>query len=149
MASEPSEESTVQKVAEVSSTTGLKEFTVQEVAEHSTRKDLYFTIHDKPTKTSFCRGGEEVLVDVAGQDATEAFEDVGHSDEAREILNGLLMGKIKGSKPVSSTAAPAATYSGSTESSFGLILYAVVFAGGLISYLAYQYLQSAQAQEQK
>lgn len=41
------------------------------------------------------RGGEEVLLDVGGQDATEAFEDVGHSDEAREILEGLLIGNLK------------------------------------------------------
>lgn len=34
-------------------------------------------------------------MDVAGQDATEAFEDVGHSDEAREILEGLLIGNLK------------------------------------------------------
>ena len=40
-------------------------------------------------------GGEEVLLDVGGQDATEAFEDVGHSDEAREILSGLQIGTIK------------------------------------------------------
>lgn len=40
-------------------------------------------------------GGEEVLLDVAGQDATEAFEDVGHSDEAREILEGLKVGNLK------------------------------------------------------
>lgn len=40
-------------------------------------------------------GGEEVLLDVGGQDATEAFEDVGHSDEAREILDGLLVGDLK------------------------------------------------------
>jgi cytochrome b involved in lipid metabolism len=40
-------------------------------------------------------GGEEVLLDVGGQDATEAFEDVGHSDEAREILDGLLIGDLK------------------------------------------------------
>jgi cytochrome b involved in lipid metabolism len=40
-------------------------------------------------------GGEEVLLDVGGQDATEAFEDVGHSDEAREILQGLLVGSLK------------------------------------------------------
>lgn len=40
-------------------------------------------------------GGEEVLLDVGGQDATEAFEDVGHSDEAREILEKLLIGKLK------------------------------------------------------
>ena len=36
-----------------------------------------------------------MLLDVAGQDATEAFEDVGHSDEARDILNGLLVGPLK------------------------------------------------------
>jgi cytochrome b involved in lipid metabolism len=42
-----------------------------------------------------CRGGEEVMLDVGGQDATEAFEDVGHSDEARDILNGLLIGNLK------------------------------------------------------
>lgn len=35
------------------------------------------------------------MLDVAGQDATEAFEDVGHSDEAREILNGLQIGTLK------------------------------------------------------
>ena len=41
------------------------------------------------------RGGEEVLIDVGGQDATEAFEDVGHSDEAREVLDGLKVGELK------------------------------------------------------
>lgn len=40
-------------------------------------------------------GGEEVLLDVGGQDATEAFEDVGHSDEARELLEPLLIGPLK------------------------------------------------------
>ena len=45
--------------------------------------------------TSPFRGGEEVLLDVGGQDATEAFEDVGHSDEAREILDGLIVGDLK------------------------------------------------------
>lgn len=44
---------------------------------------------------STLRGGEEVLLDVGGEDATEAFEDVGHSDEAREILDGLLVGSLK------------------------------------------------------
>ena len=35
------------------------------------------------------------MLDVGGQDASEAFEDVGHSDEARDILNGLLVGDLK------------------------------------------------------
>jgi cytochrome b involved in lipid metabolism len=57
-------------------------------------------------------GGEEVLLDMAGayqysdfrdgltdfgigKDATDAFEDVGHSDEAREILAGLIKGELE------------------------------------------------------
>ena len=35
------------------------------------------------------------MLDVAGQDATEAFEDVGHSDEARETLDRLYVGDLK------------------------------------------------------
>lgn len=35
------------------------------------------------------------MLDVGGQDATEAFEDVGHSDEARETLEQLLVGTLK------------------------------------------------------
>ena len=34
-------------------------------------------------------------MDVGGQEATEPFEDVGHSDEAREILDGLKIGELK------------------------------------------------------
>lgn len=52
----------------------------------------------KPPRLTFYpvfSGGEEVLLDVAGQDATEAFEDVGHSDEARELLGPLKVGELK------------------------------------------------------
>ncbi|CAN9111324.1 unnamed protein product [Alternaria alternata] len=76
-----------------------KEFTYSDVSEHNTKKDLYIVVHDKVyNASSFVDehpGGEEVLLDVGGQDSTEAFEDVGHSDEAREILDGLLVGNLK------------------------------------------------------
>ena len=39
-------------------------------------------------------GGEEVLLEQAGKDATETFEDVGHSTEAREIMKDLLVGVL-------------------------------------------------------
>jgi Cytochrome b5-like Heme/Steroid binding domain len=32
---------------------------------------------------------------LVGKDATDAFEDVGHSDEAREILAGLIKGDLE------------------------------------------------------
>lgn len=41
-------------------------------------------------------GGDEVLLEEAGRDATEAFEDVGHSDEARAMLPKMLLGEFKG-----------------------------------------------------
>ncbi|KAL4402416.1 heme binding protein [Malassezia pachydermatis] len=39
-------------------------------------------------------GGDEVLVSEASKDATESFEDVGHSDDARETLKSLQIGVI-------------------------------------------------------
>ena len=39
-------------------------------------------------------GGDEVLTTEAGKDATEHFEDVGHSDDAREQLKGMLIGTL-------------------------------------------------------
>lgn len=40
-------------------------------------------------------GGADVLCDVAGVDATEAYEEVGHSEDADEILKTFLIGTVK------------------------------------------------------
>uniref|UniRef100_H3A7S6 Cytochrome b5 type B n=1 Tax=Latimeria chalumnae TaxID=7897 RepID=H3A7S6_LATCH len=39
-------------------------------------------------------GGEEVLFEQAGGDATESFEDVGHSVDAREMLTQYYIGEL-------------------------------------------------------
>ena len=99
---------------------------------------------------NFCdRGGEEVLLDVAGQDATEAFEDVGHSDEAREILEGLKVGTLKREEgdPAPKAAATDKISAGpggksGSDSSFGVGLYAIILVGGLTAYFAYAFLAS-------
>ncbi|KAK2786686.1 hypothetical protein FQN52_007694 [Onygenales sp. PD_12] len=131
-----------------------KEFTFKEVAEHSSKKDLYVSIHDKIYDVSSFvdehPGGEEVLLDVGGQDATEAFEDVGHSDEAREILDGLLIGSLK-RVPGDPAPKPQPTASSSTGASqdttgFGIGLYAILILLGAVGYGAYQYLQEAGVQ---
>lgn len=97
-------------------------------------------------------GGEEVLLDVGGQDATEAFEDVGHSDEAREILEGMKVGTLKrvAGDPEPKVAATDKVSAGpggasSSDSSFGVGLYAIILVGGLAAYLAYSFLQSKDA----
>ncbi|KAF2670581.1 cytochrome b5 [Microthyrium microscopicum] len=132
-----------------------KELTYADVSAHATKKDLYMVIHDVVyNATPFVDehpGGEEVLLDVAGQDATEAFEDVGHSDEAREILEGLLVGQLKRSPgdPVPKVQAPNTSSSSSSgdATSFGIGLYAVILIGGAAAYAGYTYLQSQQAKQ--
>jgi len=39
-------------------------------------------------------GGEEVLLEQGGKDATESFEDVGHSTDAREMMKEYLVGEL-------------------------------------------------------
>lgn len=125
-----------------------KEFTYAQVAEHNTKKDLFIVVHDKVyNASSFVDehpGGEEVLLDVGGQDSTEAFEDVGHSDEAREILDGLLVGNLKRQegdpKPKSYATASSSSTAQTDGSSTGVGLYAVILLGGALAYAAYTFM---------
>jgi len=110
-------------------------------------------IHDKVyNSTSFVDehpGGEEVLLDVGGQDATEAFEDVGHSDEAREILEGLLVGTLKrvaGDPAPKVTTTTTAPRSSDAATGLGIGLYAIILLGGAAAFGAYKYVQSQGAQ---
>jgi hypothetical protein len=106
------------------------------------------------------RGGEEVLLDVGGQDSTEAFEDVGHSDEAREILDGLLVlmrsndnkqhsltPTQEGDPKPKSYAQPTSSASTTDGAGLGVGLYAIVLLGGALAFGAYKYLQGQSQQE--
>ena len=39
-------------------------------------------------------GGEEILRSFAGKDATEGFEDAAHSEDAKLIMDGLIVGRL-------------------------------------------------------
>lgn len=54
-------------------------------------------------------GGPEIMVDVAGQDATDEFEDIGHSNDARSQLKKYEIGKIKGDFKKEATATATST----------------------------------------
>ncbi|KAI9037572.1 cytochrome b5 [Aspergillus affinis] len=79
--------------------TTTKEFTLDDVNAHKSKTDLWVAIHGKVYDvTKYIKdhpGGIDVLVDVAGQDATQAYEDVGHSEDANEILETFLVGTLK------------------------------------------------------
>ncbi|KAJ5198453.1 Cytochrome b5 [Penicillium cinerascens] len=77
----------------------LPEYTMKDVAAHNTKTDLWIVIHGQVFDiTEYLQdhpGGADVLVETAGTDATAAYEDVGHSEDAREIMQPYLVGVLK------------------------------------------------------
>ena len=64
--------------------------TLEEVRKHNKVDDVWIVLHNKVYNvTKYLEdhpGGDAILMEVAGTDATEAFEETGHSDEARNEL---------------------------------------------------------------
>ncbi|KAK4525118.1 hypothetical protein GAYE_SCF08G3023 [Galdieria yellowstonensis] len=77
----------------------VEQYPLVEVAKHNTKKDAWIVldgkIYDVTRFLDEHPGGEEVLLEVAGRDATREFEDVGHSDEARELRNKYFVGVVR------------------------------------------------------
>ncbi|XP_058446614.1 cytochrome b5-like isoform X3 [Malaya genurostris] len=76
----------------------LKQYSLAEVAKHNTQQDLWFVIDDKVYDVTKFQtehpGGEEVLFESAGKDATNEFNDVGHSTDAKKQMKQYLIGEI-------------------------------------------------------
>merc|ERR1712179_502658 len=83
-------------------TEAVKTFRLEEVKKHNITKgkdkSVWIVLHDKVYEiTKFLDehpGGEEILFENAGGDATENFEDVGHSSDAREMLEEYYIGEV-------------------------------------------------------
>ncbi|XP_064640287.1 cytochrome b5-like isoform X2 [Lineus longissimus] len=73
-------------------------YTLEEVKKHNDSKSSWLVIHDRVYDvTKFLEehpGGEEVLLELAGAFATESFEDVGHSADARELMKDYDIGSL-------------------------------------------------------
>lgn len=75
-----------------------KVFTYQEVAEHNSPENTWIIIDDKVYDVSKFLdehpGGDEIIFEQAGRDATENFVDIGHSDDALKILKSKCVGTV-------------------------------------------------------
>ncbi|XP_073911856.1 cytochrome b5 type B isoform X1 [Castor canadensis] len=80
------------------SETAVTYYRLEEVAKRNTAKEIWLVIHGRVYDiTRFLNehpGGEEVLIEQAGADASESFEDVGHSSDAREMLKQYYIGDV-------------------------------------------------------
>jgi cytochrome-b5 reductase len=95
----------------------IKEISMSEILKHNKKDNLWVIIHhhgneflhisfvqnaDNPPVydvTSYLEdhpGGADALLEVAGQDSTVVFEDVGHSADARETMEKFLVGRVEG-----------------------------------------------------
>ncbi|WOO78908.1 Cytochrome b5 [Vanrija pseudolonga] len=120
-----------------------KTYTIDDLQAHKSRESLYLLLSGKVYDvTQFLDehpGGDEVLLEEGGRDATEAFEDVGHSDEARDMLPKMLLGSFDGPTKVAKAAGSTATAAsgGSTGGDYKFLLPVAV----LIAWIAYRFLQ--------
>ncbi|GAA5989756.1 hypothetical protein JCM11641_006024 [Rhodosporidiobolus odoratus] len=117
--------------------------------EAKSKDGLLMLVHGKVYAIAkFCDehpGGDEVLFGEAGRDATEAFEDVGHSDEAREILAKYYVGEGPADAARAPAKSPRDAAGGKAEGSSG-ISYLLPLAG-LVAYFAYKFYASKSGSE--
>ncbi|ENN76258.1 cytochrome b5 [Dendroctonus ponderosae] len=75
-----------------------KPISLQEVSWHDTFNDCWIVIYDRVYDiTDFLNehpGGEDILVEHAGRDATVAFRGSGHSAQAIKALDKYLIGEL-------------------------------------------------------
>ncbi|GAB2228378.1 hypothetical protein Droror1_Dr00010214 [Drosera rotundifolia] len=75
-------------------------YSLSQVAQHKSKTDCWMVIHGKVVNvTKFLEehpGGEEVLLEVAGKDASKEFEDIGHSKAAQQLLLKYQVGVLQG-----------------------------------------------------
>ncbi|KAJ4726724.1 Cytochrome b5, partial [Melia azedarach] len=75
----------------------IRRFTHSKRSQSTTKRriaGLLSLVYDVTSFMDDHPGGDEVLISATGKDATNDFEDVGHSDAAREMLEQYYIGEI-------------------------------------------------------
>ncbi|KAL5553597.1 hypothetical protein UlMin_040998 [Ulmus minor] len=75
-----------------------KLISMQEASQHNTNDDCWLVIdgkvYDVSTYLDDHPGGDDLLLAATGRDATEDFEDAGHSKTARELMETFFIGEL-------------------------------------------------------
>ncbi|KAI9366014.1 cytochrome b5 [Zopfochytrium polystomum] len=127
-----------------------KVFTYEELSSHNNRESAYMVIDGLVIDvTRFLEehpGGEEVLLEQAGIDASGAFDEIGHSDDARALMKTMAVGKIDDSvTKASSSSEPTKFRTGApTSTSISGILLGLVPVAAAIAFIVYRYLETQQ-----
>ncbi|KAJ1324312.1 nitrate reductase (NAD(P)H) [Microdochium nivale] len=125
------------------------EYSAKDVASHRGADDAWMVVHDEVYDISKYiqdhPGGVEVLLESLGTDASEAFDNAGHSEDASEIMARYRIGKLKsnGRRPATKAVKVNSTNTKTTikpSSSSRTTNTALLSLGALtVGYLGYLY----------
>ncbi|XP_020212890.1 cytochrome b5 [Cajanus cajan] len=80
-------------------------YAIEELSQHNTKDDCWILVdgkvYDVTQYLDDHPGGDDVILATTGKDATEEFEDVGHSKSARELMEQYCIGELDTSPPIS------------------------------------------------
>eukprot|EP00924_Labyrinthula_sp_SR-Ha-C_P014351 snap_masked-scaffold_20-processed-gene-3.2-mRNA-1 protein AED:0.01 eAED:0.01 QI:0/-1/0/1/-1/1/1/0/134 len=81
----------------------LREIPMSEIATHNKEENAWVVykglVVDCSKYLDDHPGGVNIVMDFAGTDCTESFEDTGHSEEALELTYDMVIGKLEGYEP--------------------------------------------------
>ncbi|ETV77217.1 hypothetical protein H257_09104 [Aphanomyces astaci] len=126
----------------------LKVYTEADVSSHKTADDCWIIIGEDGAKKVYDitkylddhPGGPEIVLDLAGKDGNEEFEDIGHSLDARKVLEKYLIGTLKESEEKKKKAAQKAADKASPSSGGGNNVLLIVSVLAVVAAVYYQYV---------
>ncbi|KAL6187806.1 hypothetical protein ACLB2K_039201 [Fragaria x ananassa] len=75
-----------------------KLYSMKEASQHNTKDDCWIVIdgkvYDVSTYLDDHPGGDDVILATTGKDATDEFEDAGHSKDAKELMETMCIGEL-------------------------------------------------------
>merc|ERR1719323_1251639 len=77
----------------------LKEFSLTEIKKHDKEGDLWLVVGNRVLDVSKFEdhpGGPDVLEGVEGEDASEEFDQIAHSNAAKTQVEDWLIGRVEG-----------------------------------------------------
>ncbi|KAL1356041.1 hypothetical protein HN51_008017 [Arachis hypogaea] len=79
-------------------------YSMKDASKHSTKDDCWIVVngrvYDVTQYLDDHPGGDDVILAATGRDATDDFEDAGHSKSAREQMEEYFIGELDTSAPI-------------------------------------------------
>ncbi|KAG2485772.1 hypothetical protein HYH03_015485 [Edaphochlamys debaryana] len=121
-----------------------KTYALADIKQHTKDKDCWIVVHGKVYDvTAFLEehpGGYDIILSSTGKDATQDFEEIGHSNSAKKLLDKYYIGEYEGGDsappaakvpPKSANAAAREAPKGAATRAFHVVLPLLILLAAL------------------